>query len=579
MKTMRTYRMVALLAAALGSLWALADPGVSRADDDKTYWSCTCEMEGNRPNYRGRTCSSWEFTARWECNRQVRAATRRPGQRVPRLLRPGHRAALRRLSAGSRCGRPIGSRRDDDRHLTTGPSRRREGTHRLAVLLCAALMGTLPGCADRSPPGEAATTSRRDATRPTREAGAWPELPRTRTSAQELVRERSLRARHGIDQDDLTAGALLRRLSPEADLDSLVVGERRVTAWIQEFLDRAARDGRDAYVLWGSYHDAPGQIASFRRLVGPGGLRGLTLVTAEQFLSDGAWGGVAADLQLGDDADIEAYVERGDLAAFDALARRHRLGDHAAWKFRYEAEVLDLLVAARATGTSFAGCNMPLPLQDLVTGADAADDAPRPTLHELRALRELHCLASSSRFPAPRRMAMLWGRDHVRPDGFPRFLAPSAAVLSVYVLGFRSGKATTERELRSSLVLLDPVLVPLDDDGREVALLFPDDVLGGDVDRAANVFPGGIVTPPGATFACSVEGRMVVGGRTGQIGPEDRDIDLAEGDHTLLVEAGGLRLIGSIRLHRKTWLRLWFDPTERYVNLVELTERQGAEVP
>lgn len=391
----------------------------------------------------------------------------------------------------------------------------------------------------------------------------WPVLPRSAAEARALVAERSVRSTDGLSDAALEAPALLERIAEAARGGAVAAGARGVLAWIQLFLQRAAADGRDAWLLWGTSHDAAGQVTAFRRLVGPGGLRDLTLVAAEQFFADGAWAGADPQLQLGDDADLAAWVRNGDPAARRRLAERHRTGDYAAWKFDYEAEVLELLDSARAAGRPLLGCNMPLALQQQ-TGLPPLDD------ERLRLrLRELHCLLALGRLPGPRRGALLWGRDHVRADGFPRFLPAAAAVLAVHVFGHRPGADTVEAQLARRIVVLDPLLVPLDDDDDELAVLLPDAVLGGDVDRSADR-PEHCTGAAGRLLvAADAPGRLTVHGTTVEIDGHDRELPLPAGEHSFAVESGGLLFLGRLTVGGGCLTELWLAPAERYVRILQ----------
>ena len=328
---------------------------------------------------------------------------------------------------------------------------------------------------------------------------------------------------------------------------AVVAGDAAVARWIQGFLDRARGD---AYVLFGTWHDAPGQIDAFRRLVGPGGLRGLNVVAVELFRADGAWAGVPVELSRGDGAAIDAYVSQGDPEAFTGLARSHRDADYAAWKLGYEPTVLDLLVNARATGVRFLGCDMPPALQ-------ARSGAPPGDLR-LR-LREIHCLRSLPPTPGgkPRRAAMLWGDAHVRPSGLRRFLPPAAAVLSLHVFGHHLSPGPFETALARELSVVEPTLVPLGPE--EAALLLPDEVLGGHVDRVLATADPGEVLEPGLVVACArtSAGVLVLGGRTELVGPAPVAIPMSEGEHTYVFTGGGRRVVGALRM--AAWHRVTLD--------------------
>jgi len=386
-------------------------------------------------------------------------------------------------------------------------------------------------------------------------AAAWPELPRTPAAAAELIRTRTARDLAGLELAATSPEALLQAIA--AAPAALVAGEPGVVAWIQGFLDRAASARRDGVVLYGSYHDAGGQIDAFRRLVGPLGLRGLTVVAVEQLRADGAWKGVPPELQRGDDAAIGAWLG-GDRGALDALARRHAASDYAAWKFGYEPAVLDLLVTARAAGIRIAGCDLAASAQALL------GDVPEGS--RLR-LREIHCLLSLPASAGPRRAALLWGQAHVRRDGIRRFLPPSTAALSIYAFGFRSGEGTTEAALGARLALTDPILVPLDPAGTEVALLYPDGPLAAAIDRVrsdtASKEAGLHVQLEGAS------GTLRVGDRVFPVGPEMRRLEAPPGDHAYVLDAGPLRFAGAIHLPAGGDLDLIFDPARRALALTE----------
>jgi hypothetical protein len=403
----------------------------------------------------------------------------------------------------------------------------------------------LAGCADPRPSPPPPSTAA-----PAGSAGAsFPELPTTAEAAEALVRRETARA-PGADPP-LDAAAILA-----AAERGPVAGREAVTRWIQAFLDRA---GGDAHVLFGTWHDAPGQIDAFRRLIGPGGLRGLTLVAVEQLRADGAWRGAPLELQRGDGAALEAYLGQGDRDAFEALRRGHREADYAAWKLGYEDAVLDLLVTARATGTAFVGCDMPGALQERL-GAVSPDVRNR--------LREIHCLRSLPPSTKPRRVAMLWGQAHVRPGGFPRFLAPPASTLAIAMFGHRSAHAEVEGALAKALAIADPVLIPLS--GGEAALLLPDEVLGARIDR---VFADASADGPGLAVRAEIDGVLSVGDRTFTVSRDARAIPLPEGEHTYAFTGGGMRFVGALRLAAGRRVELGFDPRDRSLSHVERPAR------
>lgn len=388
-------------------------------------------------------------------------------------------------------------------------------------------------------------------------ATAWPELPRTAAAADALIQARTVRDVASIDARSSSAEGVIDGLAERPQ--SLVAGEAAIVARIQAFLDHATAEGRDSVVLFGTFHDSGGQIEAFRRLIGPLGLRGLTHVAVEQLPADGAWKGVSPDLQRGEDAAITAYLTSGDRPALEALARRHATTDYAAWKFDYEASVLDLFITARAAGLPLRGCDIPASTQALL--------AEVPERSRLR-LRELHCLSSLA--PAasgPRRIALLWGQAHVEHDALPRFLPPSTAVLAIHALGYRSGEWTTEGALGARLALTDTVLLPFKGDENAVTVLYPVGPLAASVDRAraepSSGEPGLHVRTEAGT------GTLHLGERMFPVGPDLTKIEYPAGEHAYVLVAGNLRFAGAIHLAPGGGLDLTFNAAQRSLALIE----------
>ena len=397
----------------------------------------------------------------------------------------------------------------------------------------------LAACSERAAPPSVTSTPP-----PPPAAPAFPPRPTTPAAAADLVARETLRTPGPARE--VGAAEILAAIA--ARPGAVVAGDGPVTRWIQAFLDRAPGA---AYLLFGTWHDAPGQIESFRRRVGPGGLRGLTVVAVELFRADGAWGGAPAELQRGDGAAIDAYVAHGDLEAFAGLARSHRGVDYVAWKLGYEATVLDLLVNARATGVRFLGCDMPAGLQEK-TGAPPGEVRHR--------LREIHCLRSLPPTPGgrPRRAALLWGDAHVKAEGLIRFVPPAAAALSIHLVGRRLEPGPMEAALAKELSVVEPALVPLGPD--EAALILPDATLGARVDRVLTGPEAGEAVAPGLAVRAEVPGVLVVGERSVPVGPEAVVIPLPEGEHAYVYVGGGRRVVGALRLDRGHRVELSFDP-------------------
>jgi hypothetical protein len=358
---------------------------------------------------------------------------------------------------------------------------------------------------------------------------AWPALPDTSAAAAALVARET---RRPIDAArDVGGPAILAAIT--ANPDAVVAGDREVARWVRAFLDGAPL-GEPAFVLVGTWHDAPGQIDAFRHLVGPGGAGAIDLVAVELFRADGAWLGASAEAQAGDGALLDAFVLRGDVAAFDALAASHRDVDYAAWKLGYVPHVLDLLVAARARGVRLRGCDMPSSLVPQALDADL----------KLR-VREIHCAKSLEAMGA-RRVALLWGDAHLRPEGLRRFLPKTARVLVVHLVGERLEPGPVDQALARRLGVAEPLLVPLARD--EAALILPDAHLGARVDRTlARASPGEAVTP-GVSARAEGRGVLVIGARRVEVGPERVEIAVAPGDHTWVWTHDGRTVAGALRL-------------------------------
>jgi hypothetical protein len=407
-----------------------------------------------------------------------------------------------------------------------------------------------------TPRGNAAGAASSSATTVT-VASAWPELPRTAAAAEALIQARTLRDAAEIAPHAASAEGVLEGLAerPEA----LLAGEPAIVARVQAVLDRAGAEGRDSVVLFGTFHDSGGQIDAFRRLIGPLGLRGLTRVAVEQLPADGAWKGVTPELQRGEDAALTAYLASGDSGALEALARRHATTDYAAWKFGYEASVLDLFITARAAGIHLTGCDIPASTQALL-----ADVPERARLR----LRELHCLFSLAPAAAgPQRTALLWGQAHVEHDALQRFLPPSTAVLAIHALGGRSGEWTTEGTLAPRLALTDALLLPLEGDETAVTVLYPEGALAASVDRAraepASGEPGLHVRTEGGT------GTLHLGERSFPVGPDFTRIEAPARESAYVLAVGNMKFAGAIHLPPGGGVDLTFNAAQRSLLLIE----------
>jgi len=318
-------------------------------------------------------------------------------------------------------------------------------------------------------------------------ATPWPELPTNAEGARALVSEHTLRPPRA--EPPLGVEQLLVGLRSAAERSELVAGLDAIAARLSRRAKDANAKGRTSFVLFGTFHDAPAQIAAFRKLTGPLGY-GPTDAALEQLHAPGRWRGVEAGAQIGDEAVLTA---EGGRAALDALVASQRDHNHTAWKYDYLEELPALATTLRATGVALRGCDLPSAVQDRVRPlGDAA----------LLDLRELHCALSLAESPrgAASRVAVLWGASHVGADRAQRFLPANADVVEIHVFGGRPAGDGAEAELSRKLRLAEPVLFPVE--GRDrFALILAEGALGARVDRAR--------TQPGAGDAEKL-GKLVI---------------------------------------------------------------------
>lgn len=390
-------------------------------------------------------------------------------------------------------------------------------------------------------------------------ARAWPTLPRTLEAQRALIAASTLRpvARGSTLGDGGTEARLAAFARGSlARLDHAVAGEAAIRRWLATWFTRVG--SRDAYVLFGTHHDSGAQVRAFRALVRHP--TAFTTIALEQLIADGRWGGLDLASQRADDADLSAFLGRGDLASLERLRHALAVHDYTSWKFGYEGEVLDVVLAARATGQYVATCDMSLKVRELlvVPNEGAGDEVSR--------LRELHCLlalrALEGHTTGPRRVAMLWGQAHAGPSGFARFLPPEAAVLVVHLFG---GRAPPFAPRPPPLVLNDPVMIPPTDAApTEVALWLPDSQTSGDVDRvrrapeprgrteirASSLAPATLTLAPSAPLATS-------------LGRDEITLPVGEGPLTYVLRAGAVTIVGALTLGQGERATLSFDPARR----------------
>jgi len=418
------------------------------------------------------------------------------------------------------------------------------------------LVGALPGGCRRA----AAPAGRFDAAgaRPV----AWPALPRDPSQAAALIAAATRRslAPHPRAAVPRTAEAVLALLRQRQRERRVVAGWSAIVRWLE-----ARLRSRGGYLLWGTFHDAGGQLEAFRRLVGPTGIRGLDVVALEQLVADGHWSGLAPIAQRGSTAALAAYLSRGDPAAYRRLLRDQIEQNHTAWKFRYLDGVMDIVQAARATATRLIACDMPGSLQRRL----------RPLgQQQTDRLRELHCLwtvdGALGGARRPSRVAMAWGPSHLEEEGVPRFLDPALPLVALYVIGNRPGPAGLEAELGRRLALTDPLLVPVDGQRQLVLLAGPD--LAARLDRSrdwlARALPAELAHAAQVTSGAA--GVLHVASRVIAI-PAQADpvsVELEPGGEAFLFEAGALLLAGRLPVPRGGATELDLDPRSRGVRLL-----------
>jgi len=437
---------------------------------------------------------------------------------------------------------------------------------RLMLLLALLPMAACP------PRRDAPATPRVDAEPASTKPKQWPALPWAEDRAEALIRERTRRPGRAVPTALNTAPELLELIKVRAREGKLVAGWAAVMAWLQARLDAAGK--RDAYLLWGTYHDSGGQVASYRRVTGPQGLRRLSVVTAEQYAADGRWRGVEPDEQHGDSAALARYLNGGTREDLETLRRGQLDHDHTAWKYRYLHEVLDLAVAARAGGLRLVGCDMPKPLQRRLY---SVSKAPK----HLPALRELHCLLhlDDALTERPRRVAMLWGQSHVEPGGLPRFLPKDDVVIAVRVVGQRPGPHGVAFELgRAGLRIVDPLLVPVRDGAGMVqaALILPDRATRAQLHRARDVGAKAV----GVTVQSSGAGTLTLGGQVRVLKADaPKVLTLPPGAHAFVLQSKGIVLAGGLEVRGGVTLSLQPEAKPPVVELTWQVAEGSAKTP
>jgi hypothetical protein len=305
-------------------------------------------------------------------------------------------------------------------------------------------------------------------------AAAWPPLPRDGVAVGALI-EAETRTTPAAALPPLTVDPIVAALRDGVRRSSLATGLRPIAEALGKRIEGAAHRGASVYLMFGSFHDAPGQLDAFRQLVGPLGITPAPLVALEQLQADGAWTGVDGN-QAGDDAPLRRYLASGEAGALAELEESQRERNYTAWKYDYVERVTDLVTTVRAAGRELCGCDMPSTLQARVR-ADLGEEG--------EVLRDLHCALALRRAlagsPPPHRVAVFVGDAHLAPRRLARFLPADAEILRIHLLGMRGEGTGLEHALGQRLVTLEPVLAPVAE--TRFVLLLPDARLGLGVDR------------------------------------------------------------------------------------------------
>lgn len=440
------------------------------------------------------------------------------------------------------------------------------------LLACGCPVEAPSAAPPHSPPG----TTRPVAAMPP----AWPALPADDAAAQKLIKRLTRLAPPRHERPALTAAGVLELLRTRIRQGRAIAGWPAIVRWFQGQLDRGARARTGVRLLWGVYHDSGGQVRAFRRLIGPGGLRGLHAVTVELLSADGQWLGLPRAAQQGDSADLRDYLTRGSAAAWQRLAARQRQHNYTAWKYDYLPRVMDLPVAARAGGRRLLGCDMPPALKRRIRGLTMAN--------RLR-LRELHCGLATTRalraLPGPRRVAALWGQQHLAADGVPRFLPRSTRLLAVLVLGHRPGPHGLEQPLSRVLALSHPMLLSLDDPGprQTMLLLLPGPVLGATVERTRD-HPERPLAPARhgqLTLRARARGRWMAHHDAVTLAGNDAPatLKLPPGSHAFLYAGGGKLLAGAVQIPPSSMVDLNLDAARRTVHYALVEHKTRSKAP
>jgi hypothetical protein len=366
----------------------------------------------------------------------------------------------------------------------------------------------------------------------------WPKIPASAVEADALVTARTKRP----------IAPRLPELDAARIASMLTSGTPIVGGWtaIKRWANASVGTG-DAWLLVGTHHDSAAPVEAFERFLDPDPPSDFTRFVLEQLTADGAWEGAPPAEQRGDSEPLARYMRDGSPDAYKALLASQDTHDYAAWKYDYTRSVLEVLTMARGASRTVSACDAPRALL-----------ARFPEASRMR-LRELHCLLALERDlpPGRRRVAMLWGEEHVQPDGFARFLPPEARVVVVRI----------PRE--SPVTVLDPLLV---DDPEGAALLLPDATRNRVSDhvreRTANIAAHSLHASARSEAELRIDGRVLA------LGPTPRDEDLSPGKYPFVVSiAHRPRVAGLLVVPQGGEAELRIEDTEPIVTITERTVR------
>lgn len=355
---------------------------------------------------------------------------------------------------------------------------------------------------------------------------AWPAFPADEAAARTLIAASTSARPTRVPA--LDAPGLVARVRASVRAGTAIAGEDAIGRWLRDRFSSA----RDVHVVLGVSHDSGLQIAWIRRLLGPVHQSQPIAIATEFFRADGRWAGAPPGRQKGDDAALARFIEDGDRRAFATLLEGQRAHDYTAWKYDYLPWVLDLALQVRASGGALLACDVPSRLGRRL--------APLGEETRLR-IRELHCALHlrDAALPRPRRVALIWGRDHLQADGLRRFLPSSADTWAVHLLGGRQSHSGLEAEVAPSLRVTDPILVPLG--ARERALLLPAPPLGLERDQRREDLDAPLeeAARGKVSVLSGVAGRASAGSGSWTVAPgEPTTFALRPGPHAVLWESG-----------------------------------------